>query len=451
MKEKLEKPRPAAPKAAGFWEGPLGYPQAILVVCTAFLIGLFYQWRMPHGVVVPPALAWGGGVAATAVLVVASLRWRESRLMAWLTGIPFAIVSTVAVALVAAVGAAVPAETLRARFGMASVYSSWPFAMVMLVMLANLIAVTARRCYPLSYRNLCFSLNHLGLTVALLGGAFSAASLERVRIVLEAGQPASMAETERGESIELPFTATLKEFTLDSFAPTLVVARLDETGADGGVKIIPGEALVAPGTAETIDSYAVTVLDYHPRAAPVAGAWRAVPSLRGAPPAARVRVTGPDGKASEGWVSCGGMVAMGGHSIPIEPASLDLGGDRVLGMPPPRPREFRSTVVFKEGEAEATREIRVNQPISVGAYRLYQVSYDESRGAASTVSILEAVRDPGLPVVYAGLYLMLAGAALLLWNGVGSGAKLSGPTLPPAPGGTGGTKGAGETKEGVSA
>ena len=68
------------------------------------------------------------------------------------------------------------------------------------------------------------------------------------------------------------------------------------------------------------------------------------------------------------------------------------------------------------GGTAATQEIRVNAPGRVGPYRLYQLSYDETRGAASEHSVIEVVRDRGLPVVYAGMFLLLAGALLGLWR-----------------------------------
>jgi cytochrome c biogenesis factor len=37
-------------------------------------------------------------------------------------------------------------------------------------------------------------------------------------------------------------------------------------------------------------------------------------------------------------------------------------------------------------------------------------------GAQSQTSILELVRDPWLPLVYTGIYMMLAGAVLMLFS-----------------------------------
>ncbi len=58
--------------------------------------------------------------------------------------------------------------------------------------------------------------------------------------------------------------------------------------------------------------------------------------------------------------------------------------------------------------------IRVNKPLAVRGWKIYQYSYDETKGNMSDVSVFEVVRDPWLPYVYLGIFMMLAGAACLL-------------------------------------
>ena len=57
--------------------------------------------------------------------------------------------------------------------------------------------------------------------------------------------------------------------------------------------------------------------------------------------------------------------------------------------------------------------IRVNKPLSVRGWKIYQFSYDEARGKDSDISVFELVRDPWLPLVYLGIFMMLAGALSL--------------------------------------
>ena len=65
--------------------------------------------------------------------------------------------------------------------------------------------------------------------------------------------------------------------------------------------------------------------------------------------------------------------------------------------------------------------IRVNKPLSFRGWKIYQYGYDEARGAESDISIFELVRDPWLPYVYLGIFMMLAGAVTGL---IGKGEKV---------------------------
>ena len=60
---------------------------------------------------------------------------------------------------------------------------------------------------------------------------------------------------------------------------------------------------------------------------------------------------------------------------------------------------------------EAT--VEVNKPVEVDGWKIYQYGYDTQMGAMSQISILELVRDPWLPFVYTGIYMMLCGAVCM--------------------------------------
>lgn len=78
------------------------------------------------------------------------------------------------------------------------------------------------------------------------------------------------------------------------------------------------------------------------------------------------------------------------------------------------PRRYASEleVVTRTGK-DFLATVDVNHPVKVDGWKIYQFGYDTAMGADSQTSILEFVRDPWLPVVYAGIYMMLAGALLM--------------------------------------
>ena len=95
-----------------------------------------------------------------------------------------------------------------------------------------------------------------------------------------------------------------------------------------------------------------------------------------------------------------------------------LSREKSLHMLRPEAREFSSDVrIFTTMEEFQDYTIEVNKPIKVKGYKIYQTGYDEDYGKYSPVSILELVKDPWLPVVYIGIFLVLAGAVYLFWTG----------------------------------
>ena len=78
------------------------------------------------------------------------------------------------------------------------------------------------------------------------------------------------------------------------------------------------------------------------------------------------------------------------------------------------PKRFASEIqiLTKTGKNIATT-VDVNKPCEVDGWKIYQYGYDTQMGAQSRISILELVSDPWLPLVYTGIYMMLAGAVCM--------------------------------------
>ena len=78
------------------------------------------------------------------------------------------------------------------------------------------------------------------------------------------------------------------------------------------------------------------------------------------------------------------------------------------------PRRFASDIqiLTKTGKNIQTT-VEVNKPVEVDGWKIYQYGYDTKMGAMSQTSILDLVSDPWLPLVYTGIYMMLAGAVCL--------------------------------------
>ena len=79
------------------------------------------------------------------------------------------------------------------------------------------------------------------------------------------------------------------------------------------------------------------------------------------------------------------------------------------------PKRFASDVVVKgKSGHEIPGVIEVNKPMEVDGWKMYQYDYDSEAGVESKISVLQLVKDPWLPFVYAGIFMMLAGAFLMM-------------------------------------
>jgi hypothetical protein len=133
--------------------------------------------------------------------------------------------------------------------------------------------------------------------------------------------------------------------------------------------------------------------------------------MEGSTSAIKVRVTNPSlSQPVEGWVSNGSYI------YPYEVLYID--STTSVAMPVQEVKRYTSkvTVYTKSGHTQKA-EIEVNKPLSIEDKVIYQYSYDETRGKYSQISIFEIVIDPWLGVVYAGIFMLLAGALFMFIAG----------------------------------
>ena len=111
-----------------------------------------------------------------------------------------------------------------------------------------------------------------------------------------------------------------------------------------------------------------------------------------------------------GWICSGSFL--------VPSSFLPLGHGSVAVMTIPEPEKFLSHVLIQDDSGEIDSvSIEVNKPFKKDGFKLYQTSYDQEKGKWSTLSVLEAVKDPWLPAVYVGIFMLLAGAIYIFWIG----------------------------------
>jgi hypothetical protein len=118
------------------------------------------------------------------------------------------------------------------------------------------------------------------------------------------------------------------------------------------------------------------------------------------------------GQSVEGWV-CDG-------SFNVPASYLQLNSTLSIAMTQVRPKKYASDIrIYTSMDDYEEFHIEVNKPIKVHGWKIYQTGYDEILGRWSERSVIELVRDPWLPVVYVGIFMILIGTLYLLWMGKG--------------------------------
>jgi len=321
--------------------------------------------------------------------------------LCWVVGM------TVLMGLIKQIPSHHPLNGLEGLLGFSQMLSSWPFVLLYIWMTLVLGLTILRASFPFRWRRIPFLLNHIGLFIALVAATLGNADMQRLRMTTSLGNAEWRAQDETTQQIiELPLAIELKNFTIDEYPPKLMVID-NETGKalpEGS----PGHLLLEEGVQEgELLDWKLTISQSIPEAASVATEdtlkFTAFPSM-GSTYAVYLKAFNPKtNEQKEGWVSCGSFM------FPYKALRLN---DRIsLVMPEREPQRFASDVVlYTESGLQKEGTIEVNKPFELDGWKIYQLSYDETKGRWSNVSVFELVCDPWLPYVYIGIGMMILGA-----------------------------------------
>ena len=419
------------------WQRPWSFKEGIIIGCGLLATGALLQasvGRIDWALTEWPANAALLGLFV-AILVVMHLLRRKYYALAWLSCVTSAICSmafAVLVTVVLGLVAQAPSGTPDAGF-FAQLLSAWPFVLVYAWLTLSLgltvLRVASRRW---TWRTVAFMLNHLGLLIVLLTATLGNADMRRYKLTagLESlgylPQAYAYDETADPQPHEMDFALELKQFTIDEYPPSLML--IDTLGqalpASNPQKIvIEGDSATgqlgewAIKVTRTLETAAkMQVLDsidstrFIPNYVPMQ-LERQTALQEGGAFAAYVEATNAAGDKREGWVSCGSF-------LPFSFSVLALDGNASVAMPAREPKRYTSHVAVYVHDGDSARcwgdtIIEVNRPIEINGWKVYQLSYEEQLGAGTRYSVFELVRDPWLPWVYVGIYMMLAGALTL--------------------------------------
>lgn len=405
------------------WEQPWRYAEGFYVAIGIALSGFLLQIAIGNLQLTAfqyPINAIVGLIFILAILF-CHIFLRKAAVVRWLSSVyatvPAIIVLLGIVIILGIIPQFVPHATeadiphnLSGLFGWYQMTSSWTFIFASyysLVILVFTILKRTRRKF--TWRDIGFYLNHVGLFLAFMGGMLGSTDMMRMRMTVSEGNIEWRAQDHFQKTVELPIAIQLDTFMIEEYPPKLML--VDLVSGKGLPENKPAAYLVeGEGKTTQLMGYTIDILSYLPNAAILrdsTNSYAVAYHSEGNAHAVKVRVSHEDmADPVVGWVSNGSFVFP--HSV------VYINKDLAVAMPMQEVKKYTSHVqVFTEDGASETAVIEVNRPLRIANWTIYQLSYDESKGKYSETSVFELVRDPWLPIVYAGIIMLLAGSFYL--------------------------------------
>lgn len=396
------------------WENPWGYVESFFIgfglMVTGFFLEVFVSTSSTFTLSYPFNLIFLIGYIL--VLFVLYNWFATTQIVRWLTKVPASITSIVLVTLLVMIMGIIPQipseSNIITNLGLNHITSNWAFLLILFQFLTCLGLISIKRILQFKWSNFGFILNHLGLFLALITGILGSGDLQRLTLDVYEGKPSWIATDAQKNEIELPFAFYLKDFVIEEYNPKLALID-NKTGSishNNGKNLY----LVKKGEKYIFKNFEVTVNDFLSNSGRIGARYEKVNEI-GSPPSASISIKNIENDSIvNGWISSGSF------RYPYE--SLKISDDYSIVMTIPEVKKFSSDIdiLTKEGERIST-VLEVNKPFNFKGWEIYQLSYNDKMGKWSDLSVLELVKDPWLPFIYIGIFMMIAGAFYMFWMG----------------------------------
>jgi len=396
-----------------FMQFPWKYRESFMVSATLVILGFIIEFAFgSKGVSLP---GWPANLLMLMLFIAYVLVFHfliKHPVKKWLSSVPAAISSITMFAFLVLLMAFIPQDTQNvstfiSKTGLDHITRSWPFLFSSLFLLFVLSFTIIRRFLPFSLKNIAFTLNHLGLFIVVVAASLGASDTYKLTMMLNENKITVAAFNERGQAFDLGFGLKLIKFSIDEYPPQMAVIN-----SRSGKILYPGKTLpeAKKGNRAVFGNWTIEVNDFIENAQKDSIGY-VITSAYGSAPAALVNAfNNKTNDTVRGWVTSG--------SPYVYPENLELSGDEAIAMTIRRPKKFSSYIrAFYGTNKTEDFTVEVNKPAHLKGWTIYQTGYDEEMGKWSTRSIIQLVNDPWLPVVYTGIFMILAGALYLLWKG----------------------------------
>lgn len=401
-------------KKKGFWEHPWRYKQSFLIAISLVIIGFLLEvFSTGYAIKIP---SWPYNLLVLVVIVAAILLMHffiKNRFIKWFSSVPASISAITIVTFMIMLMGFIP-QVRKPGFldliGLTDVVKSWPYLLCTVYLLLVLGFTIVRNMKALNIKNSAFFLNHAGLWIIIAAASLGSADMEKYRMNLVLDRAIFTAEDYNGGTRQMPFALKLTAFNIDEYPPTLGILN----PRTSQLYLKKGDKLPEVTTKEAfqLGDWEIEIKQYL-TSAHYNDSTSTYFTSEEPGSAAVVFVSAKNvlnNEIHEGWITSGNFM--------INPEFLPLDSLHSIGMTIPRPQRFSSDIrVFKKVGEYYDINLEVNKPKDIYGWKTYQTGYSEEYGKWSKLSVVELVKDPWLPVVYIGIFMVMLGGLYLLWMG----------------------------------
>ncbi len=394
------------------WQYPWGYSESFIIAITLMILGFAINYISKSTV---STIQWPlnlfFGIAIIILLLLVYFLFKKKPFLKWLSGTPAAISAICLYTFLVLLMGFIPQGSPKAsgfihEIGLYDIVSSHAFLFAQIYFLVVLGMVTLKRSFPLRGKNIAFFINHFGLWLTLFAASIGAGDLQRVTLTTNKTNAVYFGINHKGEAIhDLGIAIQLKEFNIEEYPPKAFIID-DKSGTILNEKLF----YLENGNSGEIMNWVIKVDDFFEYGICMGDKFHPVYDIGAAPAAYVIAINKKTKKVKEGWISCGSFRFQGNF--------LKLSDGMILVMADPEPKRYSSKVkIYTTSGNVFETTIEVNKPVTVDGWKIYQSDYNHDMGKWSDISILELVKDPWIPVVYFGIFMLIVGALYMFWIG----------------------------------
>ncbi len=396
-----------------FHSFPWNYRQGAAFSLFLIVAGFFIQWALPGNFSVCLHFPFNLLLLLILINIIFLLHnyLDKNPCVSWLRSVPGAVSAMFCIVFLLLLMVLIPQKNTHGtpfimQTGLSAISYGVPFFISQLFFLTSLGLVILKRMKPLKGKNIWFVMNHAGMWVIIAAALAGSGDIKRFRMDIEKNEEfTNRVFDSEGKIYDLPFRIKLLDFKLEEYPPKILV--LSEDG-----KILQKRnstaGNISAGRFLFFKPWSVKIVDYLSSAVPVDSVFRFQEQVGSAPAAKVTLQNGVNGKTITGWISGGSFL------FPAKKIQMDHA--QFLCMMEPEPMNYVSVIAIENLGKTDTMIIRVNRPVKVSGWKIYLTGYDKQLGKWSQTNLIEFVRDPWIFMVYAGFFMVMAGALYIFWN-----------------------------------